>query len=101
VARVELGELASLSLLVGQRGLQAGFEGPRDEPVLRFARVELALRTAGLELGALDREPLAVQSLLVLVLELSDGLSARAHSGRGDRVQECGRDRFLKARAAE
>jgi hypothetical protein len=101
VACFELGELASLALLFDQRGLEPGFEGPGDEAVLRLAPVELALRAAGLELGALNREPLALQSLFVLLLELADGLGAGAHPGRGDSFEERGGDRFLQARAAE
>ena len=77
-AGLELGELASFALELRQRGLEAGFERARDESVLRLARVELALRAAGFELGPLDREPLAGQALLVLALELPDRLGAGA-----------------------
>ena len=61
----------------------AGFERARDEPVLGLARVELALRAAGFELGALDREPLAGQAILVLALELADRLRTRARARPG------------------
>lgn len=84
-AGLELGELASFALELRQGGLQAGFKRAGDEAVLGFARVELALRAAGLELGPLDREPLAGQAILVLTLELADRLRAGAHAGRGDR----------------
>ena len=77
-AGLELGELASFALELRQRGLQPGFERAGDEPVLGLARVELALRAAGFELGPLDREPLAGQALLVLALELADRLRAGA-----------------------
>jgi hypothetical protein len=77
----ELGELAPFALELSERGLQAGLERAGDKAVLRFAGVELALHTTGFELGVFDREPLAVQALLVLTLELADRLRAGAHAG--------------------
>ncbi len=59
-----------LALELGQRQLERVFEGAADEPVLRLARVELSARAVGLVLGALDREPLPREPLLVLGLEL-------------------------------
>ena len=67
---LELGELAVLALELGERLLQRVFEGASDEPVLRLARVELPPCAVGLVLGALDREPLPGETLLVLGLEL-------------------------------
>ena len=95
-ARLELGELAAFALELRERLLQPRLERARDEPVLGLARVELALRAAGFELGALDREPLAGQPLVVLALELPDRLRAGADPGRGDRLQERGGDRLLQ-----
>jgi len=56
--------------------------------VLGLAGVELAPRPLGFELGALERETLAFEALLVLVLELLDGLAGGAQPGRADRFQE-------------
>ena len=55
----------------GERVLERAFEGARDEPVLGLAGVELAARAVGLELGALEREALAGEPLVVLVLQLA------------------------------
>ena len=62
----------------GERILERAFQGASDEPVLGLTRVELPPRAVGLELGALDGEPLANEPLLVLVCEL-------AHGTRGSR----------------
>jgi hypothetical protein len=69
--------------------------------VLGLARVELALRAAGFELGPLDRELLTMQPLLVLAFELADRLGAGAHPGRGDRFQKRAGDGFLQAQRTE
>ena len=66
-AALELGELAPLALELAERGLERRFERAGDEPVLRLARVVLPLRAVGFELGALDRESLAGEPLLVLL----------------------------------
>ena len=57
--------------------LQAPLERAGDEPVLRLARVVLPVRAVGFELGALDRQPLSGEALLVLALELLDRLVRR------------------------
>ena len=59
------------------------FEGAGDEPVLGLARVELPLRALGLIFGALHREALAGEQLLVLVLELADRAGGGAHARPG------------------
>jgi hypothetical protein len=64
-------------------------------------RAELALRAARLELCALDRQPLALQALVVLALELADRLGARAHPGGRDRLEERRGDRIIQPLAAE
>ena len=71
---LELGELAQFALELGERLLEPALERAGDEAVLRLAGVELALRALGFELGALDRELLPVQALVVLALELADRL---------------------------
>ena len=77
---LERGELAALALDGGQRVLERAFEGAGDEAVLGLAGVELAARAVGLELGALEREALAGEPLVVLVMQL-----AHRAGGRGDR----------------
>ena len=72
-----------------------------DEPVLGLARVELALGPLGLILGALQREALTGEQLLVLVLELADRAGGRGHPGRGHRLEERVDDRLLQSAAAE
>ena len=98
---LERGELAALALEQRERLLELALQRARDEPVLRLARVELALGALGLELGALDREALTGQPLLVLVLELADRARGRRDPGRRDRFQERVGDRLLQPRAAE
>ena len=51
----------------------------------------------GLELGALDREPLARQPFLVRLFELVDRFRGNADPGRRDRLQERRRDRLAQA----
>jgi hypothetical protein len=79
---VQLGELPALALDGGERFLQRALERASDEPVLGLARVVLALRAAGFVLGALDRESLAGEALLVLVLKLADGRDGRRECQR-------------------
>src|SRR6188472_2692926 len=100
-AAFELGELAALALQRGQRQFEPAFERARHEPVLGLAGVELAPRPLGLELGALDGEPLTVQALVVAALELADRFHRSAQPGRGDGLQEGARDRLLEPQAAE
>jgi hypothetical protein len=69
--------------------------------VLVLAGVELAARPVGLELGALDREPLAGEPLVVLALDLLDRLRRGPHAGRRDRVQKRLHDRLLEPQAAD
>jgi hypothetical protein len=95
-AALELGELAALALELRQRGLEPGFERAGDESVLGLAGVELAPGAACFKLGALDREPLPGESLVVLALELLDRLRRRSDPGRRDGLEECGRDRPLQ-----
>ena len=64
---LELGELAPFALQLRRAPPRGASERAGDEAVLGLARVELALRALGLELGALDREPLAGQALFVLL----------------------------------
>src|SRR5919201_2517691 len=68
--------------------------------MLGLAGIELALGALGFECGAFDREPLAVEALLVLAFELADRLGAGAHSCWRDRRQARVRDRFLDAEPA-
>ena len=73
-----------------------------DEPVLRLARVELPLGPLGFIFGALHREALADEQLLVLVLELGD----RAGGARSPRPgvtasRNASTTRFLQSAAAE
>ena len=98
---LELGESAVLALELGERLFQRVFEGASDEPVLRLARVELPARAVGLVLGALDREALAGEPLLVLGLELDDRAGGRRDPGRCDRVQERLGDGLVQPCAAE
>ena len=81
--------------------LVSRLERARDEPVLGLARVELAAGTAGFELGALDREPLPDEPLVVLLLDLLDRLRGGADPGRGDRLEERAGDRPLQADTAD
>ena len=74
-AALELGELATFTLELAERRLQARLERARDEPVLGLAGVELAARAVGLELGALDGEPLTGEALVVLALDLARSLA--------------------------
>lgn len=76
--------------------LQKPLEGADDEPVLGLARVELAPRAVGLVLGALEREPLAGQTRLVLVLALADGAGGRGESRRCGGFQEGHGDRLVQ-----
>jgi hypothetical protein len=69
---LERGKLAALALDVGERLLEPLLERAGDQAVLGLAGVELAARPLGLELGPLEREPLAVRALFVLALELLD-----------------------------
>ena len=100
-ARLELGELAPLAFLLGQRLLEASFERSGDEPVLRLAGIELALRPLGFELGALEREPLPAQPVFVRAFELADRLGAGPDPGGCDSFEERSGNRLLQARAAE
>jgi hypothetical protein len=45
------GELAALAFDRGQRFLELALQGPRDQPVLRLAGVELALGALGFMWG--------------------------------------------------
>ena len=99
---LERGERALLAL---DRPVSASsslrFQGAGDEAVLGLAGVELAVRAVGLELGALEREALAGQPRLVLVLELGDRPGRRGHAGRGDGLEERRGDRLVQPPAAE
>jgi hypothetical protein len=77
------------------------FERARDEAVLGLAGVELEAGPIGRELGPLEREPMVVQALFVLALELLDRARRGPHAGRGDRLQEGRGDRPVDAQAAE
>jgi hypothetical protein len=98
---LERGELAALALDGRERVLERSFEGARDEPVLGLARVELASRAIGLELGALDGEALAGEPLVVLVMQLSDGPGGRGNASWCHGLQERGGDGLVEAAAAE
>ena len=69
---LERGQLPALALDLGERLLEPLLERARDQAVLGLAGVELAAGPVGLELGPLEREPLAAQALRVLALELLD-----------------------------
>jgi hypothetical protein len=97
----ELGELAAFVLELLERELVVGLERARDEPILGLAGVELAASAASFELGALDREPLPDQPLVVLLLDLLDRLRRGADPGRCDRIEERVGDRAFQADAAD
>ena len=100
-AVLELGELVLLAFELGERVLQRPFQCAADEPVLGLAGVELAAGPVGLELRALDSEPLAGESLVVGSFDLADRLGRRAHAGRRDGFQERAGDRLLQPQPAE
>ena len=77
---------------VGEGVLERSFEGAGDESVLGLARVELAARAVGFELGALDGEALPGEQLVVLVLQLADRAGGGRDPGRGHGFQERGGD---------
>ena len=72
----------------GERFFELALQSPRDEPVLRLARVELATSALGFELRAFERESLAGEARVVLLGQLGDRACARRDSGRGDRFEE-------------
>ena len=63
-------ERALLPCDTGKRVLELALERACDEPVLRFARVELALSALCLDLGAFQRESLAGEPGVVLLGQL-------------------------------
>jgi hypothetical protein len=83
---LELGELSALALEVGERLLERAFQCASNEPVLGLAGVVFALGAVGLVLGALEREPLPREPLLVLVFELTDRAGGRGDPGRRGRL---------------
>ena len=85
----------------GERVLERAFEGARDEAVLGLAGVELAPRAVGLELGALEREPLAGEPRSCWSSSSRDRAGGRGDAGRGDGLQERGGDGLVEAAAAE
>ena len=89
---LERGELRALALDAGERLLERAFEGARDEPVLGLAGVELAPRAVGLELGALEREPLPGEARSCWSSSSAIAPAVAATPGRGDGLQERGGD---------
>ena len=85
----------------GQRVLERALQGAGDKPVLGLARVELPLGALGVIFGALHREALADDQLLVLILELGDRAGGGGQPGGRDRFQERVDDGLLQSPAAE
>src|SRR5207244_1454078 len=73
----------------------------RDEAVFGFARVELAARAVGFELGPFEREPLTGEPGVVLLMQLADRAGGRSDAGGGHGVQEGGGDGLVEAAAAK
>ena len=94
-------ERALLARDGGERVLELALQGPRDEPVLRLARVELALRALRVDLGALQRELLPGEPSVVLLGQLGDRAGARRDPGRSDRLEERRGDSPVQPPAAE
>jgi hypothetical protein len=101
VVLLEPRQPAALALDLRGRLLKPRLQCSGDNAVLRLAGIELATRPARLELGALHRQPLAAQALLMLARELADRLGRGADPGRRHRLQEGRGDRALEPQAAE
>ena len=86
---------------LGERLLELALQRAGDKTVLGLARVELALRAAGLELRALEREAPAGQARVVLLAELADRAGGGGHARRGHGLEKHRGDRLVQAPAAE
>lgn len=90
-----------LALCEREGFFEGTLEGACHETVLRFARVVLTLSARRLELGALPREALQTNPLLVLAVEMLDRARGRVHAGRSDGRQERIGHGAIKAQAAD
>jgi hypothetical protein len=98
---VKLGQRAALPLGLGERLLPGSLQRSGDEPVLRFARIELPATAFGFELGALKGERLHSAALRVLGFELVDRGGGRVNPGGVDRVEERLDDRGVQSQPAD
>ena len=80
---------------------ERALKGTGDEAVLGLARVVLALAAGGFELGALERDALQTNALLVVVEEVLDRARRRVHAGRSDGLKKRIGDGAVKAQPAD